>query len=75
MWHLLNQSGQFNVWADMEKVIETFVGVTDSLTFGQLGGLLAGEGIRTLADVSDLATLQKMQNDYRLRQFGRSEHP
>ena len=63
LWHLLNQSGQFNTWADMEQIIQTFVGWTDSLTFGQLGGLLAGAGIRTLADVPDLATLQKMQTD------------
>src|SRR5207247_11048411 len=39
------------------------VGMTDSLTCGQLNGLLSAVGIRTLADVPDLATLQKLQND------------
>jgi len=49
LWHLLNQSGQFGLWADSEQIIETFVGMTDSLTFGQLNGLLSGAGIRTLS--------------------------
>jgi len=70
LWHLLNQSGQFGLWADSEHVIETFVGMTDSLTFGQLNGLLSGAGIRTLADVPDVATLQKLQNDIVSGQFG-----
>src|SRR5207247_770192 len=47
--------------ADMERIIQTFVGSTDSITFAQLGGLLAGAGIQTLADVRDLATLEKIQ--------------
>lgn len=62
-WHLLNQSGKFQTWADMERVITAFVGWTDSLNFGQLNGLLAGAGIRTLADVSDVATLERLQAD------------
>jgi hypothetical protein len=62
-WHLLHQSGRFQTWADMEKVVTAFVGWTDSLNFGQLNGLLAGAGIRTLADVPDLATLERLQAD------------
>ena len=62
-WHLLRQSGKFQTWADMEKVITAFVGWTDSLNFGQLNGLLAGAGIRTLADVPDVATLKRLQAD------------
>jgi hypothetical protein len=63
LWHLLNTAGQFENWSDMERIIQTFVGATDSMTFGQLGGLLTGAGIQTLADVRDLATLEKIQND------------
>jgi hypothetical protein len=63
LWHLLNVSGRFETWHDMERIIQTFVGQTDSLTFGQLGGLLTGAGIRTLADARDLATIEKLQSD------------
>lgn len=62
-WHLLNTSGRFESWRDMEQIIQTFVGSTDSMTFGQLGGLLAGAGIHSLADVRDLATLENLQAD------------
>ncbi len=62
-WHLLNQSAQFQTWADMDKITSAFVGWTDSMNFGQLDGLLAGAGIRTLADVPDLATLSQLQTN------------
>src|SRR5690349_5614274 len=58
LWRLLNQSGQSTNWLNFDRIIQTFVGWTDSLTFAQLGGVLGGGGIRTLADVPDLATLQ-----------------
>jgi hypothetical protein len=58
LWHLLNTAGQFNTWGGMERIVETFVGITDSLTFGQLNGLLSGAGIHTLADIPDLASLR-----------------
>lgn len=63
LWHLLNTSNQFQTWADAERTISVFVGASDSLTFGQLGGLLAGAGIRSLSDVPDLATLEGLQAD------------
>ena len=63
LWSLLNQSGQFTTWLNFDRVIQAFVGWTDSLTFAQLGGVLAGAGIRTLADVPDLATLQNLQTN------------
>lgn len=63
LWQLLNKSGEFQTWADAERTIATFVGTTDSLTFAQLGGILAGGGISTLGDVRDLATLERLQAD------------
>jgi hypothetical protein len=62
-WYLLNQSAQFQTWANMEQIISAFVGWTDSMNFGQLNGLLAGAGIRTLADVPDVATLSQLQTN------------
>jgi hypothetical protein len=47
----------------MERLIQTFVGSTDSMTFGQLGGVLAGAGIQTVADVRDRAMLENIQAD------------
>jgi len=37
LWHLLNTSWKFDTWCDMERVIQTFVGATGSMTFGQSG--------------------------------------
>jgi hypothetical protein len=70
LWHLLNTSGRFGTWSDMERIIQTFVGVTDSMTFGQLGGLLSGAGIQTLADVRDLQTLEHLQADIEQGELG-----
>ena len=67
---LLKVSSQFNSWSNMEQVIQTFVGATDSLTFGSLNGLLAAAGIRSLADVPDLATLERLQADIARGELG-----
>src|SRR5262249_17934667 len=61
LWHLLKASGQFDRWANMERIISTFVGWTASLNFAQLNGLLAGAGVRTLADVPAVTTLEQIQ--------------
>jgi hypothetical protein len=70
LWHLLNSSGRFDTWANVDRVIQTFVGVTDSMTFGQLAGLLAGAGIQTVRDVPDLATLERLQADIARGELG-----
>jgi hypothetical protein len=63
LWSLFNEAGQLPAWLQMDRIIQSFVGWTDSLTFPQLGGILAAAGIRSLADVPNLATLQKLQSD------------
>ena len=70
LWSLLDRSGQFDTWASLEKTIEMFVGWTDSLTFGQLDGILAGAGIRTLTDVKDLSTLEAIQSELKAGNLG-----
>jgi hypothetical protein len=58
---LLTDSGEFNRWQQFDRVIQTFVGWTDSMTFGQLGGLLDASGVHSLADVPDLGALTNLQ--------------
>src|SRR5262249_36953580 len=59
--YLLRQSGQFNNWSAIEQTTRAFVGITDSMTFAQLGQLLADANIQSLADVPDLVTLTNLQ--------------
>jgi hypothetical protein len=63
LWNLLNLSEQFTTWHSFDQVIQAFVGWTDSMNFAQLGGLLSGAGIKSLSDVTDLATLKQLQSD------------
>ena len=57
---LLKQSGQFNSWEQLELIIRTFVGITDSMTFAQLGDLLASANIQSLADIADVNALKQL---------------
>lgn len=59
--YLLVQSGQLDNWSDLERVTQAFVGLTDSMTFSQMGGLLGAAGINSPADVPDLVTLTNLQ--------------
>jgi len=63
LWDLLNRSDQFATWRNFDQVIQAFVGWSDSMNFAQLGGLLSGAGIKSLSDVTDLATLERLQAD------------
>lgn len=59
--HLLRQSGQFDNWSMIELITRAFVGITDSLTFAQLGDLLASAGIQSPADLPSLVALTNLQ--------------
>ncbi len=61
LWHLLNASGEFDTWRDMDRVIGTFFGWTDSMTFAQLDAVLAAADIRHLADVTDAGDIERFQ--------------
>lgn len=61
MNHLLNQSGQFGNWSALEQLTRVFVGITDSMTFAELGDLLNNSNIHSPADVPDLITLTNVQ--------------
>jgi hypothetical protein len=58
---LLARSNGFKTWEQFDRVIQTFVGRTDSMTFAQLGGVLAEAKIKSPADVKDLDTLSAIQ--------------
>jgi hypothetical protein len=58
---LLSESGQFPQWLQFERVIQTFVGWTDSMTFAQLGDLLTAAGMRSLADLPNREALEALQ--------------
>jgi hypothetical protein len=58
---LLKQSRAFYAWQALEEITALFVGTTDSMTFAQLGDVLAAAGIESLGDVPDRETLVKLQ--------------
>ncbi|MBX3745195.1 MAG: DUF3160 domain-containing protein [Verrucomicrobiae bacterium] len=68
--HLWKGSAAEEVWGDMHRAIEAFVGWTDSMTFPQLSGLLAGAGIESPGDVADRATLERLQRTIEAGQLG-----
>ena len=59
---LLQASGQFNNWKQMDDVVQMFVGLPDSLNFAQLGDLLMAAGVFAPADLPNPAALQNLQS-------------
>lgn len=68
--HLLNQAGQFDAWAQMDRILRVFVGWTDSMTFAQLSDLLAASNIQSLNDIPDTATLERLQAELEQGELG-----
>jgi hypothetical protein len=60
---LLRRSGKFEQWQQFDRLLQTFVGRADSLTFAQLSDLLARAGIKSPADVKGPETLTALQAD------------
>ena len=57
---LLAQSGGMETFLALNRIIERFVGWTDSATFSQLQDLLRAEGIDGLSDISNTNVLQRI---------------
>jgi hypothetical protein len=55
---LLTRSGQTKAWQDFDRILQTLVGRTDSMTFAQLGQILKAAMITSPADVHDDAALR-----------------
>jgi hypothetical protein len=68
--NLLQQSGKFEQWQQFDRLIQTFVGKTDSMTFAQLSNLLQQANIKSPADIKDLSTLLKLQADILASKIG-----
>jgi hypothetical protein len=75
---LLRRSGKSKQWQQFDVVLQTFVGRTDSMTFAQLGKLLAEAGIDSPADINDPAVLAALQEEILAGKYGmqhiRSQH-
>ena len=67
---LLELSGQFSKWQSMDKMLEMFVGWSDSLNFTQFSDLLHSSGINTLADVRTVEALTDLQNKIEKGELG-----
>jgi hypothetical protein len=59
---LLELSGKFPKWQSMDRMLETFVGWSDSLNFTQFSDLLHSSGINTLADIATTEKLADFQH-------------
>ena len=70
---LLQRSGKFERWQQFDKMIQTFVGRADSMTFAQLGAVLAAGGIRAPGDVKDENVLTALQKRIGEGKFGAQE--
>lgn len=60
---LLLRSNQFERWQQFDRLIQTFVGRTDSATFAHLGALLSKAGIQSPGDLKTMAQLEALQAD------------
>jgi hypothetical protein len=58
---LLRRSKQYDRWEQLDRLIQTFVGRTDSATFAHLGALLADARIKSPADLKTMEQLEALQ--------------
>jgi hypothetical protein len=67
---LMNRSGQFIDWKQIDSVVQNFVGVPDSLNFAQLGDLLTAANIQGPGDLPDTIAMQSLQSRIMAGQLG-----
>ncbi len=60
---LLHRADQFKQWQQFDRMIQTFVGRTDSMTFAQLDAVLHKGKVASPADVKNWDTLTTLQKD------------
>jgi len=62
-YDLLKQCGKFEQWQQFDRLLQTFVGRTDSMTFAQLGDILNKAKIKSPADIKDWGVLLQLEAD------------
>jgi hypothetical protein len=60
---LLLRSNQFERWQQFDRLIQTYVGRTDSATFAHLGALLTKAGIKSPGDFKTMEQLEALQTE------------
>jgi hypothetical protein len=60
---LLVRAKQFERWEQFDRLIQTFVGRTDSATFAHLGALLSKADIKSPAGLKTMERLEALQGD------------
>jgi hypothetical protein len=58
---LLRRSRQYERWEQFDRLIQTFVGRSDSATFAHLGALLTEAGIKSPSDLRTMEQLEALQ--------------
>jgi hypothetical protein len=71
--HLLVRSGRLELWQQFDRMLRTFVGRPDSMTFQDLGEILATANVRSLEEVRDDADLRALQSRILTMRAGRQE--
>lgn len=70
LYDLLKRSGKFEQWQQFDRIIQTFVGRSDSMNFAQLGEVLTQAEIQSPADIKNLETLETLQAGILAGNFG-----
>ena len=60
---LLKNSGQFTNWQKIDNVVQMFVGVPDSLNFGQLSNLMTAANVTSPSSLTTTAALVNLQSN------------
>ncbi len=67
---LLKRAGKMDQWREFDRIIQTFVGRTDSMTFAQLDAVLEKAGVKSPKDVKDLGTLEAIRQEIESGKLG-----
>lgn len=57
----LQRSGQYENWQQIDRALQTFVGITDSMTFAQLASLVDAGGASDLSLAEGEASVERLQ--------------